>query len=189
MLSLKQLCMFTLCGGHKSPCAQTPSYFYERFKGQYETQIAEHSPYGCWIPRDVAMWKVVLPDDLFHELMQFKEMFYSAYLDADSKHSFHGGERCVKRARVVFDVEETKRIYVDGVWKVLTRTYCEKTVEIDHAIDPPAWRSNPGFIEGTVSSYIVSKLTDRDNATLTLMPLSHQDRGCARAELEITFAE
>jgi hypothetical protein len=187
MLSLKQLCMFTLCGGHESPSAQTPKYFHERFKGQYEAQIVESSAYSCWQPKDVALWKMVLPDDLFHDLIQFKQVFYGTYL-SDFEHSFYGGERHVKRARIVFDIEETKRIYVDGVWKVLSRTFCEKTVEIDHRIDPPAWRNYCGFVSGTVSEYIVSKLTTGDKATLTLMPKDwQQDRGKARAMLEINF--
>lgn len=189
MLSLKQLCMFTLCGGHESPGASTPRYFYEKFKGQYEAQIKEYSPYSCWIPKDVALWKVVLPEDLFHELMQFKQMFYGAFLDSDFKHSFHRGKRCVKRARLVFDVEETKRIYIDGVWKVLSRTYSDKIVEIDHTIDPPAWNSRPAYIAGTVSSYIVSKLTDGDEAVLMMRDKKHQKRDCAEAVLIVHFAE
>lgn len=187
MLSLKQLCFFALCGGKESPCASTTEYFYEKFKGQF--QEARDSQYSCWIPKDVALWKCALPEDLFCQLMEFKQTFYSEYLDSDFEYSFYRGERVIKRARLVFDVEETKHIYVDGEWKVLTRTYCEKQVEIDHTNDPPAWTCRKGFVKGTVSGYIVSKLSNEDVATLKLMDIHEQERGEARAILDIKFAQ
>lgn len=136
-LSLKQLCLFTLCGGKDNTIASTPEYFYEKFKGTFEKDIKKNSAFSSWLAKDIALWNSVLPKDLYTQLIAFKQSFYGKYLSSDMRFDFYSGNVELLEVSLVVKKQCIKRIYVDNTeWKYLEIITSTDEYDIDIKNDP-----------------------------------------------------
>lgn len=148
MLSLKEYAMLALFEPHR-----LHKYFIERFKPE---KIPEHSPNPHFIPQDWFTLKKMIPlKELRDQVVKFRMTYYGKFLDSNMIYSFHEWDHEIIEAHVTFKTVKTKRIFIDGEWRVLERSKLKKRrYEIDTSDDPCPNKREWPFRRDNVETFI-----------------------------------